>query len=118
MSDTIKANLNNPNCVSRKMLDLLGNKWSSHALYELSDGPKRYNELQRRLEGISFKMLTRTLRQLEQDNLVYREAKPVIPPHVEYSLTPLGRSLLDELIRLVHWGFDHAAELGWQDTSR
>lgn len=113
MSDQIRANLNNPDCVSRKMLDLLGNKWSSHVMYELADGPKRYNELQRRVEGISFKMLTKTLRQLEQDNLVHREAKPIIPPHVEYSLTPLGQKLLQELIRLVNWGFEHADELGW-----
>lgn len=113
MSELIRANLNNPNCVSRKMLDLLGNKWSVRVMYELASGAKRYNELQRNVEGISFKMLTKTLRQLEQDNLVHREAMPVIPPHVEYSLTPIGEQLLQELVRLVHWGFEHADELGW-----
>lgn len=113
MTDRIRANLNDPTCPSRRMLDLLGNKWSSRVLYELSDGPKRYNELQRGVEGISYKMLTKTLRQLEAFNLIDRKALPVIPPHVEYSLTPLGVALLGELVKLVYWGFDHADELGW-----
>lgn len=113
MSDIIRANFNDPNCVSRKMLDFLGNKWHARAMYELAEEPLRYNELHRRVEGVSYKMLTKTLRQLETDHLVHREAKPVIPPHVEYSLTPLGKELLAELVKLVHWGFDHADELGW-----
>lgn len=113
MSDILDANLNNPNCVSRKMLDFLGNKWAARVMYELAEGPVRYNAIQRGVEGISYKMLTKTLRQLEQANLVHREEHAVIPPHVEYSLTPLGQSLLTELYRLVHWGFDHAEELGW-----
>jgi DNA-binding HxlR family transcriptional regulator len=113
MSDRIEANLNNPTCASRRMLDLLANKWSARVMYELARGPKRYNAIQRGVEGISYKMLTITLRDLERSNLVHREAMPVIPPHVEYSLTPLGQELLGELIRLVHWGFDHAEDLGW-----
>lgn len=113
MTDIIRANLNDPNCASRKMLDLLGNKWCAHVMYELAANPKRYNQLHRDVQGISFKMLTKTLRQLENDNLVHRDARPTIPPHVEYSLTPLGQDLLAELVRLVHWGFAHVDELGW-----
>lgn len=114
MTERIAANLNNPNCPSRRMLDLLGNKWCARVMYELAQDTRRYNAIQRNVEGISYKMLTRTLRELEAANLVHREALPVIPPHVEYTLTPLGEALLAELVRLVHWGFDHAGELGWE----
>ncbi|MGF1505918.1 MAG: winged helix-turn-helix transcriptional regulator [Anaerolineae bacterium] len=113
MSAIIRANLNDPDCVSRKMLDFLGNKWGAHVMYELAAEPLRYNELKRRVQGISFKMLTKTLRLLEENKLVHREDYGTIPPHVDYRLTPLGASLLAELIRLVEWGFEHADELGW-----
>lgn len=113
MSEVIDANLNDPECPSRKMLDLLGNKWSLRVMYDMLEGPRRYNQLQRNVDGISYKMLTQTLRQLEDANLVHREEHNVMPPHVEYTLTPLGVGLLQEAMRLVHWGFAHANELGW-----
>ena len=76
-------------CFNRHILDTVINKWSSLIFYALSKGPKRYNELRSMIEGISQTMLTNTLRRLERDGLVHREIYPVIPPKVEYSLTPL-----------------------------
>jgi len=70
------------------------NKWSSLIFYALSQGPRRYNELRVMIEGISQTMLTNTLRRLERDGLVHREIYPVIPPKVEYSLTPLSKTLI------------------------
>src|SRR5262245_20976288 len=74
-------------CPSRVVLDHVTSKWGVLVIVVLSGGTLRWGELRRRAEGISEKMLAQTLRTLEQDGLVYREAHPVIPPHVEYSLT-------------------------------
>nr|WP_244857995.1 helix-turn-helix domain-containing protein [Agromyces archimandritae] len=77
----------------------------------LGDGPARFTELQRRIDGISHRMLTQTLRALERDGLVRRTAYPEIPPRVEYALTPLGRSLLEPTLALVRWAAEHHPEL-------
>lgn len=99
-------------CPSRELLDRIGDKWSVLLLGELADGrPHRYAALRDRIEGVSEKMLTQTLRHLEQDGLVARTVFPEIPPHVEYTLTPLGNTLRSPLTALRRWSVQHAAEV-------
>ena len=90
-------------CPTRVVLDHVTSKWGVLVLLALSDGTHRWGELRRAVDGISEKMLAQTLRILEADGLVDRDARPTIPPHVEYSLTPLGRELVDRLLPLVEW---------------
>lgn len=85
------------------MLAKIGDKWSILTIMMLSDGTKRFSELQRGIEGISQRMLTLTLRGLERDGLVTREVFPTIPPRVEYTLTPLGESLRTPVMALGQW---------------
>jgi DNA-binding HxlR family transcriptional regulator len=90
-------------CPSRQVLDLIANKWTAIIIYLLSQGTKRYNQLQREIGGISQKMLTQTLRRLERDGIVERKVYAVVPPMVEYSLTPLGETLIEPLCKLCEW---------------
>ena len=87
----------------REILDLVGDKWSLYIIATLKDGPVRFNELRRRIDGISQRMLTITLRGLERDGLVKRTLFPTIPPRVEYELTDVGRPLLAPVMALVGW---------------
>lgn len=98
-------------CPSRQLLDRIGDRWTVLVVGLLEDGPLRFSELSRRIDGISQKMLTQTLRALEADGLVLRTAFPEIPPRVEYELTPLGRSLLDPLHVLVAWATENMGEV-------
>lgn len=98
-------------CPSRRLLDRIGDRWTVLLIGTLEDGPMRFSQLSRRVDGISQKMLTQTLRSLEADGLVVRTAYPEIPPRVEYELTDLGRSLLDPLQALVTWASEHMAEV-------
>ncbi|MDQ0251624.1 DNA-binding HxlR family transcriptional regulator [Sphingomonas kyeonggiensis] len=93
------------------MLAKIGDKWSILTIMMLSDGTKRFSELQRGIDGISQRMLTLTLRGLERDGLVTREVFPTIPPRVEYTLTPLGRSLQVPVKALGEWVVKNLAEL-------
>jgi DNA-binding HxlR family transcriptional regulator len=93
------------------VLDHVTSKWGVLVIVVLSGGTLRWGELRRRAEGISEKMLAQTLRTLEQDGLVHREARPVIPPHVEYSLTGRGRELAALLLPLVHWTYENADQI-------
>jgi DNA-binding HxlR family transcriptional regulator len=90
-------------CPCRELLDLLANKWSALALGALEQGPRRFGSLRARLDGISPKMLTQTLRRLEQLGLVDRVVYPTVPLHVEYSLTPLGQDACVPLTGLRVW---------------
>ncbi|MEU7939140.1 winged helix-turn-helix transcriptional regulator [Microbispora bryophytorum] len=90
-------------CPCRNMLDLLANKWSALALGALEDGPQRFGALRARLQGVSPKMLTQTLRRLEDHGLVHRDVYPEVPLRVEYSLTPLGRDANVPLAHLRTW---------------
>ena len=83
-------------------------KWGVLVLSSLSDGTRRWGELRRDVDGISEKMLASTLKTLSADGLVHRESFPAVPPHVEYSLTPLGRDLMERMLPLVEWVADHA----------
>jgi len=90
-------------CPCRELLDLLANKWSALALTALEDGPRRFGALRTKLQGISPKMLTQTLRRLEELSLVTRVVYPSVPLHVEYSLTQLGRDACVPLGELRRW---------------
>ncbi|WP_029420681.1 winged helix-turn-helix transcriptional regulator [Alicyclobacillus macrosporangiidus] len=92
-------------------LSVIGGKWKPMILCHLQDGVLRFGELQRRLGGITAKMLTQQLRELEQDGLVHREVHAQIPPWVEYSLTELGRTTKSVLEAMSAWGRAYRAEL-------
>lgn len=87
----------------REVLNRVGDKWSVLVVTLLGDGPKRFSELRRTIEGISQRMLTLTLKGLERDGLITRTVYPTIPPRVEYQLTSLGRSLLSPISGLAKW---------------
>jgi len=109
LSDTVGvlADPFDPRCPSRRVLDRIGDRWSVLVILVLSDGTKRYGDLARTIGGVSQKMLTQTLRALERDGLVSRTVYPVVPPHVEYELTELGRSLQRPLRELERWAVEN-----------
>lgn len=98
-------NQHGANCPSgvREILSLVGDKWSMQIIGILSHSPVRFNELRRSVDGISQRMLTRTLRELERCGLVSRTVTPTKPPSVEYALTPLGQTLIDPVKNLINW---------------
>jgi len=99
-------------CPSRDVLDRIGDKWSVLIMGQLSNGSaRRYAKIRDGIAGISEKMLTQTLRHLEQDGLVRREIFAEIPPRVEYTLTPLGQTLRTTLTALRVWSVAHATEV-------
>ncbi|RKP50469.1 winged helix-turn-helix transcriptional regulator [Trinickia fusca] len=100
-----------PGCPSRAALALVASKWSLSIVPALAAGPVRNNELLRRIEGISQKMLTQTLRELERHGLVERIDYGTVPPRVDYRLSALGHSLSDTLTALDRWAQDHHAAL-------
>lgn len=87
----------------REVLNRVGDKWSVQIVALLGDGPMRFSELRRSIEGISQRMLTLTLRGLERDGLVTRTVFPEIPPRVNYDLTKLGKTLLEPIQGLAEW---------------
>ncbi|WP_424187129.1 winged helix-turn-helix transcriptional regulator [Actinokineospora sp. G85] len=90
-------------CPCRDLLDLLANKWTALVLGVLKRGPHRFGELRRAVDGISQKMLTQTLRNLERDGFVTRTVYPTTPPTVEYAMTPMGAEVSAYLIALSAW---------------
>lgn len=92
-------------------LELIGHKWTLLIVCALSEGKRRYSELQRDIVGVSQKMLTQTLRGLERDGIVARKIHPVIPPRVEYYLTPLGESLRGPVKSIRLWVAGHEKEM-------
>jgi DNA-binding HxlR family transcriptional regulator len=97
------ANVLDPNCGSRRVLDMLADRWSILVIYGLQNKTMRFSELERLLGDISQKMLTQTLHKLERNGMVIRTAYPVVPPKVEYRLSPMGQSLVKTLSPLCHW---------------
>lgn len=99
-------------CAIRVVLDRIADKWTVMVMSLLAGGtPRRFNELRRAIEGISQKMLTQTLRDLERDGLVVRTVFPEIPPRVEYALTPLGETLCVPVNGLGEWAREHHGEI-------
>src|ERR1700749_4131448 len=92
-------------CPTRQVVNRIGDRWSLLVLYALEGGPLRFADLRRTVEGVSQKMLPQTLRLLERDGLVRREVFAAVPPHVEYSLTPLGRSLSSRIAAIREWAY-------------
>jgi DNA-binding HxlR family transcriptional regulator len=123
MRDTELA-VHEEDCAPRRVLELFSVKWTSmvlHALHVLHGGTCRTGELQRSLPGISKKMLTQTLREMERDGLLSRRVYEMVPPRVEYSLTPLGRLFIEPIEMLYDWGRTHAEaldQLGQRPRSR
>ncbi|GAB2959050.1 helix-turn-helix domain-containing protein [Micromonospora polyrhachis] len=101
----------NLDCPSRKLFDRIGERWTPLVLLALQHDIRRFSALLRRIEGISQKMLTQTLRGLERDGLVTRRAFATVPVTVEYTLTPLGESLCDAIDVLRRWAFANVDEL-------
>jgi DNA-binding HxlR family transcriptional regulator len=97
--------------VVRDVLDRVGDKWSLLIMGMLETGPLRFTALQKTIPGISQRMLTHTLKNLQRDGLLSRRSFAEIPPRVEYSLTPLGQTLLPVVIELARWAWEHKDEL-------
>src|SRR2546428_3450655 len=93
------------------IIDSISGKWTVMIVFVLSQKPLRNGELKRMVSGISHKVLTQTLRRLERDGVVARKVYPVVPPQVEYSLTPLGTSLVDLLSNLRIWAVKHYGQV-------
>jgi len=98
-------------CPSRRLLDRLSDKWITLVLSALGEQDMRYSELSRRIAGVSQKMLTQTLRQLERDGLVTRTVTPSVPVQVDYAITGLGRSLLTVVHGIKEWAEEHREEV-------
>ncbi|MDD2699981.1 MAG: helix-turn-helix domain-containing protein [Sideroxydans sp.] len=90
-------------CPSREILNHVTSRWGVLVLTALMDGTHRFSELRRKIDGVSEKMLAQTLQQLEADGFVDRVSYPVVPPHVEYSLTPLGQQIGVQVDGLIDW---------------
>jgi DNA-binding HxlR family transcriptional regulator len=98
-------------CPLTSLIDMIGGRWKVLSLWCLRDGTKRFTELKRLMPGVTQKMLTQQLRQLEMDGLVRREVFPQVPPKVEYSLTPTGEELSGLLSTLSDWAKAHMPTL-------
>lgn len=100
-------NVYDANCPTRLVLNRIADKWTVLVVSSLEQGTKRFSTLQREIGGVSQKMLTQTLRGLERDGLVHRTIYPTVPPKVEYTLTPLGRTLVGLVDAVRVWSEQH-----------
>jgi DNA-binding HxlR family transcriptional regulator len=103
VSEVQVPNVNRADCPSRAVLEHVTSRWGVLVLAALRERSHRFSELRREVGGVSEKMLAQTLQTLERDGFVHRDAKPVIPPRVDYSLTPLGRAVADQVWTLTRW---------------
>ncbi len=94
-------------CPIRTTLDVIAGKWKPLILFQLKNGPQRFSALRRSIPDVTQKMLTDRLKELERDGIVHREVYAVVPPRVEYSLTPYGESLKPILAAMAKWGAGH-----------
>lgn len=99
----LPANVLAAECPSRQVLSHLTSRWGTLVMLALLTGTHRFSDLRRRIGGVSERMLAQTLQQLEADGFLLRMAHPVVPPHVEYSLTPLGQEAAEHIAALTHW---------------
>ena len=105
-----------PECPVATTVSLIGSKWKLLILRNLIQRPWRFNELQRDLDGISQKVLTDSLRSMEADGIVVRTVYPEVPPHVEYSLSELGESMIPVIRAMEVWGTEYKASLETAET--
>lgn len=110
-SSGLPADVYSAKCPTREVLDHIAGKWTVLIVDALAGGTLRYTALLRRIDGISQKMLTQTLRQLEADGFVTRTVHPTVPPQVEYALTPLGHSLRTPIAALREWVEAHINDI-------
>jgi DNA-binding HxlR family transcriptional regulator len=107
--ETLPPDVYSATCPTRQVLDLIADKWAALVVGLLENGPQRFAALQRQIGGISQKMLTQTLRELERDGLVHRTVYAEVPPRVEYSLTPLGQTLCGPIAAIRSWAEENIA---------
>lgn len=107
----VRGNPYRADCPTRQILDRIGDRWSVLIVGALWDGDARFSELRRRIDGVSQKMLTQTLRGLERDGLVRRTVFPEVPVRVEYALTEAGRTLHEPLRALEDWSIAHLGDV-------
>ena len=98
---------NKQNCPVEATLELIGGKYKALILWHLAESKLRYSQLRQQISGITPKMLTQQLRELEARQLIHREVFPIVPPKVEYSLTDLGKSLIPILVAMRDWGSNY-----------
>jgi len=101
------ADIQRANCPVERTLEVIGGRWKVLILRELFPGVRRFGQLHRALSGITQKMLTQQLREMEEDGIIHREVYLQVPPKVEYSLTPLGESLKPIIDSMHEWGIKH-----------
>src|SRR3954452_17368114 len=107
-----RRSMNEPGCTTiKEVLARVGDKWSVFVITLLGERTMRFTELKRSIDGVSQRMLTLTLRQLERDGLVDRPVYPIVPPRVDYSLTALGQTLLPPLLALAAWAETHRTDI-------
>lgn len=104
-------NIFDTNCEAHQILEHIANKWTILIVFALTQGTKRYNELKQQIIGVSPKMLIQNLRKLERCGLIERKIYPTVPPKVEYSLTLLGKSLVEPLAVMGEWAYQHIQEV-------
>jgi DNA-binding HxlR family transcriptional regulator len=102
-----RGDLFDPDCPTRVVLDRIGDKWTVLVVLLLSNGPLRFTELRDGIGRVAPKVLTQTLRRLERDGLLTREVFAEVPPRVEYTLTPMGRSLISPISAVTEWAETH-----------
>lgn len=105
------GNVFDVNCPSRVVFARIGDKWATLVMTVLADGPLRFSELRQRVQVVTPKVLTQTLRALERDGLIEREVFAQVPPRVDYELTPLGQTLLEPLTTLRHWAENNVSAM-------
>ena len=107
----LAPNVYDANCSTRQVLDVIADKWSTLIVGLLAHQTLRFTELHRLIGGISQKMLTQTLRNLERDGLVQRRVYAQVPPRVEYALTPLGQTLCESITAIINWSENHIEDV-------
>ena len=107
----LAPNVYDANCSTRQVLDVIADKWSTLIVGLLAHQTLRFTELHRHIGGISQKMLTQTLRNLERDGLVQRIVYAQVPPRVEYALTPLGQTLCESITAIITWSENHIEDI-------
>lgn len=111
LADTLSGDVYAAACPTRQLLDRIADKWTVLLLTTLDAGPMRFNALKRRIEGVSQKMLSQTLKQMERDGLVSRSVEATVPVTVSYAITPLGETLVEALQTVVDWAESRMPEV-------